>query len=179
MKSGIAIIAFLFCVSCNSLRNLAEENEVHVIQRSAVQLTQPLSSLLIVGTGDVISRQFIDGTMEAFQHRLWGEDIPTSYFFISNNEFSEAQVITKMQEAGADRYRYLLLVTQGSGSQLVGRQPLVMLDLNIKLFEKDVTEPLWSSTINLSGKAYKNEVCAQAGSLLFLHFKANSFLASR
>lgn len=177
MKALAAILFLLSCTSCNSLRNMAEEDRVSVMQRSAVQQGKPLSSLLIVGTGDVISRQFIDGTMEAFQHRLWGEQIPTSYFFISSSDFSEAAVVKKMQEASADRYRYLLLVSQDGASQLAGRNPLVMLDLRVKLFEKDVEEPLWSSAINLSGRVYKEDVYTQASSLVFLHFKANNFLA--
>lgn len=179
MKPGIVIILCLCCISCNSLRNLAEEDRVQVIQRSPATQGKLLSSLLIVGTGDAVSRQVIDGSMETLQHKLWGEQIPTAYFFISSNDFSEVNVTRKMQEAGAEKYRYLLFVTQAAGSQLVGRQPLVMLDLDVKLFEKDEAEPLWSSQVNLSGKVYKDDVYRQASALIFFHFKANSLLASR
>ena len=179
MKQLFFISLLLSCFSCSSLHNLAEEDRVSMRQQSAVQGGKPLSSLLIVGTGDVVTRQFIDGTMESLQHRLWGEQVPTSYFFIPNSDFSEATVIEKMKKSGAEKYKYLLLVTQASGSQLSGTQPLMILDLNIKLFEKDVEEPLWSSLVNLSGRVYKNDVYTQASSLIFLHFKANNFLAKR
>lgn len=177
MPVRLLILMLIACSSCSTLQNYVEENQVNMVQRSEPLVGKNnLSSLLIVGTGDVVSRQFIDKAMEHFQQRLWLKQIPTTYFFVPGKDFTMENVTRKMQEAESERYRYVLLVNQESGATIIGRQNLVLLDLSLKLFEKDKDYAAWTSTLNLSGKVYHEEVYTKASGLLLLHLQANQLI---
>lgn len=157
-----------------------EEDNMNFVQVSGFKdKNEPISSVLIVGMGSVLSKQFIDVAIPSLQNKLWQNNVRADYFFIALDEVNESNILKKMNAAQSNNFRHLLLITQEDNGQIVGKAPLIVMNLSLKLFEKDHEDLKWQSSLQLSGKIYKKEHCKKMSDLILFHLKANQFVASK
>ncbi len=175
MKSTVFILPVLLLLSCGSSKNLY--NEVELTQLSATgNNSGAVHSILIVGAGDVMARQFIEGTVSLLQDDLNSRGIANDYLFINNDETNEAVVKEKMNNIKSTDYKHLLFIAQDDSQCLEGRAPWLSMNLSMDLFTAGKANAAWEATMQLSGKVYKKTQLEKARRLMLLHLRANHFL---